>query len=190
MERVSRFVGKLPITILEASIEGAISGLLKCIPPKEVSLLIKHDCYIIESIFAARSRPLYESKNLTKEEIEKAERARAKIPWKQIDWLLERVRFLASQYSPEAVERKITPEWLMKKGEKRFPELIKEVEKNEYGWVWLENQTEELKLFVLGKIAWSNSAKRMVPIMPGAWNKEAEKIEQKEVSSTGQQTYR
>jgi hypothetical protein len=181
LERITRFVSKLPTTILEASIEGTISGLLKCISPKDASLLIKHDCYIIESIFASRSRPLYESKNLTKEEIEKAERARAVIPWKQIDWLLERVRFIASQYSPEAVERKITPEWLMKKGEKRFPELVREVEKSEYGWVWLENQAEELKLFVLGRIAWSDSAKRMVPLMVGAWIRpEAEKIEQKE----------
>lgn len=79
--------------------------------------------------------------------------------------VLGMTKLVASKFPASAVEMKVTPEWLIKRGEKRFPEIV-EVwkETNEKGKVWLEKQSREIIDYLTGQIIYSPQLGKMVAV--------------------------
>lgn len=77
--------------------------------------------------------------------------------------VLDRVRAFASQYPEKAVREKVTPEWLTRRGEKSFPEIIEVIKANgERGQAWLSRQADEIVKYCLGKLVWDKSSGKVV----------------------------
>lgn len=126
--------------------------------------MIDNDWYIINAIFyASRRQPVYPAE-LSEKEVARLEQMRATM-MKTVLPLLGMVRFVASKFPPEAVEAKLTPEWFLDKGRKRFPVLVRVVKgKGEKGQRWLERQVEEIRKYCVGKLVWSEKLEKMVDI--------------------------
>lgn len=129
-----------------------IDGAINVLGSEKAQLLIDNDWFLLESIFwGATSVPVEGYKKMKPEDVEKAEGMRQAVA-KTVLPALAMARFVASKFPVEAVEGKVTPEWLIKRGEKRFPEIVK-VWKNtgEKGEQWLEKQTSEIVDYLTGR---------------------------------------
>ena len=74
-------------------------------------------------------------------------------------------RTVASRFPASAIESKVTPEWLIEKGKKRFPELIAVIEKyGERGRKWLQRQSQEIVLYLTGRLVYDVKSGRMVRV--------------------------
>lgn len=164
-----RFAGKLGLAVLDGAVEGVISGALKAVGTKGLELMIDHDYYIVESIFySARHQFDYNSLErgvqLSADEAAKLESLRAGM-MKTVLPLLGMVRFVASKFPVKAVEAKLTPEWFLEKGNRRFPVLVRAVnKKGDKGRKWLERQVKEIREYSVGRLVWSDREGRMVNI--------------------------
>jgi len=141
-----------------------VQGALKAIGTRGLEVMIDHDWYLIESIFySVRYQPNYPSE-LSEKEIAKLERMRATM-LKTVLPILGMVRFVASKFPPEAVEAKVTPDWLLGKGKKRFPQLVRVVKKKgEKARKWLEKQSREIVLYATGRLVWDDQKKQLVEV--------------------------
>lgn len=167
MERSLRLGSKLGIAILEGSLEGAISGAVKAIGAENLGILVDNNWFIIESIFySIRHPPVEVYKQLNPKEVPKLEQIRGTLT-KTVLPLLGMVKFVASKFPPSAIEYKVTPEWLLKRGRKRFPTLVRVVEKRgEKGQEWMKSQCREIVLFATGRLVWDDSSKTMIEVVP------------------------
>lgn len=163
--RAVRFSTRLAITVLEASLEGLIEGFLKILGPEKAWILIDKDWYLIRSVFyCAYNVPLETYQDMSAEEIQTAERLRISMA-KTVLPVLGWTKFIASKFPVEAVEGKVTPEWLLKRGKQRFPELVKVWEESgEKGDRWLKNQCQEIIDYVTGRTVYNPVLKGMVSI--------------------------
>lgn len=166
MERSLHLAGKLGIAILEATLEGAISGAVKALGPKSLDLMIDKNYYIIDSIFyATRHQPTYPPE-ISEEQVARLEMMRTTMS-RTVLPLLGMVRFVASKFPPEAVEAKVTPDWLLKRGKEKFPELVTRVRgKGEKGRRWLKNQAEELRAYATGRTYWNEKERKLIIMNP------------------------
>ena len=134
--------------------------------PKYLDHMIDHDYLIIESLyFAIRHPPTAEYyEKMDPKEAKKVEKTRmfgekVGLP------LLGMMRVVARQFPYKAVEGKVTPEWLKRRGREKFPELVKVIEeKGPAGEKWLQAQCREIVQFATGDITWSDVQEKMVPI--------------------------
>lgn len=166
MERTLRLTGKLGLAVLEAALEGAISGAVKALGPESLDLMIDKNYYIVDSIFySIRHQPTYPPE-LSEEQIARLEWMRAAMS-RTVLPLLGMVRFVASKFPPEAVEQKVTPEWLLKRGKEKFPELVTRVRaKGKRGRWWLERQAEEIRAYATGRTYWSEEERKLIIVNP------------------------
>jgi len=160
-----RFSGKLGLKLLEASLEGLIQGLLKCISAERLGMFIENNWTILESIFYNLNRvPTDAYAKLTPKEVAMAERIRRGMT-RTVLPVLGMARTVASKFPPSAVESKVTPDWLLEKGRKRFPELVAVIEKHgERGRRWLRNQAIEIREYLTGKIVFDPEKGKMVNV--------------------------
>jgi hypothetical protein len=152
MELVGK-LGKLGIRMLEGVIEGAVKGLLDCIGPEKLDMFIDNDWSILEAVFKATKKPEY-PKELSSEEIEKLERYRAGFIRVALP-ALGMAKTFASRLPEELIMEKLNADWLLGKGEQKFPMLAERVKaKGEKGKAWLEKQAREIALFLTGRLVW------------------------------------
>lgn len=133
--------------------------------PKHLGYMIDHGYLVIESMyFAIRHPPAAEYARMDPEEAKKVEKTRmfgerVGLP------LLGMMRAVARQFPYKAVEEKVTPEWLKRRGREKFPELVKVIEeKGATGEKWLQAQCREIVQFATGDITWSDAQEKMVPV--------------------------
>ena len=165
LARTGRVSTKLGIKLLEAVVEGLVEGALNVLGPEKAQLLVDNDWYIIETMFYASTNiPVEGYKKMKPEEIQKAEQMRKALA-KTVLPVLGMAKFVASKFPVEAVEAKVTPEWLIKRGEERFPEIVKVwKDTEEKGEQWLEKQAAEIVGYLTGRIIYSPQQRIMVPI--------------------------
>ena len=132
--------------------------------PKHLGYMIDHGYLVIESMyFAIRHPPEYYEK-MDPEEAKKVEKtrmfgARVGLP------LLGMMRVVARQFPYKAVEEKVRPEWVKRRGREKFPELVEVLEaKGPAGEKWLQAQCREIVQFAMGTITWSDAQEKMVPV--------------------------
>jgi hypothetical protein len=70
-------------------------------------------------------------------------------------------------FPPEEIARKVTPDWLISRGEKMYPEVV-EVWRGsgERGEKWLKTQAQELVNYLTGRIVYDVAQGRMVELAP------------------------
>lgn len=127
--------------------------------------MVDHGYLVIESMyFAIRHPPAEYYEKMDPEEAKKVERTRmfgekVGLP------LLGMMCAVARQFPYKAVEEKVTPEWLKRRGREKFPELVEVLEeKGPAGEKWLQAQCREIVQFATGNIVWSDAQETMVPI--------------------------
>lgn len=144
-----------------------VEGSLKVLGPDKLRLLIENDWYLIENIFyGIYNVPVegYKKVNLSPEDVQKAEQVRMSLA-KVVLPVLGMTKLVASKFPVNTVEMKVTPEWLIKRGEKRFPEIV-EVwkETGEKGRMWLEKQSREIVNYLTGRTVYSPQLGRMASV--------------------------
>jgi len=132
--------------------------------------MIQHDYYVIESLYYAfHHKPGYEKMKLSKEEVKKAEHHRSLMS-RTVMPLLGAVKMVASRFPPQIIREKLTSQWFRSKMSS-FPELIevldredKKAQRRDLGkdTTWLENEAEEIRLFVTGRLLWHSELRRMI----------------------------
>lgn len=148
--------------------EETLQGLLRIISPKYLGVMVDNGWLLIESMFYAIRRPPTEYyEKMDPEEAHRVERVRA-LGEKFGLPLLGMLRYVASHFPYEAVEEKVTPEWMRRRGRDKFPELIKVIEKKGgAGDKWLSSQCREIVQFSTGRLVWSDAKETMVKARPG-----------------------
>jgi hypothetical protein len=186
LTKVASFSSKLGIGILEAAIEGVIEGGLKLLGPEKLRLMVDNHWFIMESIFfCAYNVPIETYAKMSKEEIAKAEKVRISLA-KSVLPVVGMAKRVASMFPPKAVEAKVTPQWLITRGEKRFPELV-EVWRNSggKGEKWLQEQADEIVGFLTGRLVYSPWHRKMVPPAVLKQVIEAQQVEKKVGAASG-----
>lgn len=135
-----------------------------CVGPEGAQLLIDHDKYIIELVFNGLfGSPKY-SQDLSPEKRARLEGLRVTIG-KGVLPVMGMVRTFASRFPEEAVRDKVTPEWLVKRGEKAFPEIVEVWRGNgDKGYAWLSRQADEITAYCTGKLVWDKDRGEMVDL--------------------------
>lgn len=150
--------------------EAAVDTMLKAFGPEKINLFIDNEWYIINSIYYnfLGYQPDYSKMDLSQKELEKAEKVRrSEFLKRMVIPALERARWLAAKFPSKIIEEKITPEWLMKKGEENRPVIAEVVKaRGEKGRLWLERQCAEFILFFTGRLIWSNEHRRLIMVVP------------------------
>jgi hypothetical protein len=162
--KVASLSGKLGISVLEAAVEGLVEGGLKLLGPEKLRLMVENHWFIMESIFyCAYNVPVEGYAKMSREEVAKAEKVRAALV-RSVLPVVGMARRVAGMFPPKAVEAKVTPQWLIARGEKRFPELV-EVWRNSggEGEKWLKEQADEIVGFLTGRLVYSPWHRKMVP---------------------------
>jgi hypothetical protein len=141
-----------------------VDGAMKAIGPKGIQLLIDNDKYIIGCIMSSYMKKSKYPTNMNKEEIQKLEQSsQGMMKWVVMG--LTMVRDIAGKFPEEMVRSKITPEWLVWRGKQKYPEIIEQIALNGIkGARWLSNQSEEICLFCLGRLIWSDEADGLVEV--------------------------
>ena len=150
-----KIVGKVGLKILEAAIEGLVKGVLNLMGPEKLNMFIENDWNILESIFYGLCRsPSEVYKNMSPEEVSKTERIRHNLA-RTVLPIIGMAQKVARSFPPEAVESKVTAEWLMRRGREKFPELIEIVESHgDRGRAWLDRQAKQICDYLTGKIVY------------------------------------
>jgi hypothetical protein len=117
-------------------------------------MFIENDWNILEAFFYGLCRPPVEAyEKMTPEEVKKAEKVRSMMG-RTILPIINLALKTARSFPPEAVESKVTAEWLLKRSRDHFPELAAVIDKyGDKGRAWLERQAEQIRLYLTGKIA-------------------------------------
>jgi len=143
---------------------------------EKLSLFIDNDYTVLEAIFSSLQRPPIEvylkmdPAEAAKLEAFRRNMSRTVLP------LLGFARRIASNFPADAVESKVTPEWLLGKGRAKFPKLVEVVEKHgDKGRRWLEKQCREIVDYLLGRLAYDPKTGKMV--YAGVTRNEKEKEE-------------
>ncbi len=141
---------------------------MKAISPKHLAFMIDKGFLMIESTFYAIRRPPVEYyERMEPEEIQRVERVRVMggkigLP------LLGMMKHVAGHFPYRAVESKVTPEWLLRRGREKFPKLMGVIEgRGEAGQRWLQEQCRELVQFATGRLVWSDEKETLIPVEPG-----------------------
>jgi len=140
--------------------------LLKAFGPEKINIFIDNEWYIIGSIYynLKELEPTWSKMNLSEEEKLKVEKIRRSDFLKRLVIpALERAQWLASKFPASMIEQKITPEWLMKKGDENRPIIAEVVRaRGEKGQQWLERQAAEFVLYFTNRLIWHDGLRRMV----------------------------
>jgi len=106
--------------------------------------------------------PQYEG--VKPQEIQKIEEIRQNLA-RTVLPVIGMARTIASRFSFETVDAKVTGEWLLKKAKVKFPEVATIIESHgERGMIWLEKQAKEIREFITGRIAYNSKQGRLVKI--------------------------
>jgi len=161
--RVAQFSSKLGVVLLESAVEGLVEGGLKVLGPEKVRLMVDNNWFLMESIFCcAYNVPVEAYAKMTKEEVLKAEQVRVSLA-KVVLPVVGMAKRVAGMFPSKAVEEKVTPKWLIARGEKRFPELVEVWRSSgDGGEKWLEDQAKELVDYLTGKTVYSPWHRKMV----------------------------
>jgi hypothetical protein len=163
LSRAARFSTNLGLKLLDATLEGLIRGLLDCFGAERLSMFIERDWSILESVFYGLYRPPIEAYRMMKpEEVRRLEAFRRSLA-KAVLPVLSMARTIASRFPPEAVEGKVTADWLLQKGEKRFPQVVEVVKKHgDRGRAWVEAQAKQIRDYLLGRIVFNPATMKFV----------------------------
>jgi hypothetical protein len=139
--------------------------MMKTMGPEKLSLFIENDWNILESVFYGLHCPPIEAyKNMSPQEVAKAESIRKNM-YRFIVPLISMAKNIAAKFPAEAIEKKVTADWFLEKGEQHFPELIQVINKyGDKGRVWLEKQAEQIREFLIGRIIFHPQKLRFVKI--------------------------
>jgi hypothetical protein len=150
--------------MLEVSAEALLKAVVKALGVDKLRMFMENDWYLLGSVFYAVSNvPVEAYKNMSREEIERAESLRHNMA-KTVLPLLAFARNTAMLFPSELVEKKVTAEWLLEKAKERIPELAKAVEaEGERGKRWLERQAKELVDYLTGRTCYLPGV-GMVPV--------------------------
>lgn len=120
---------------------------------------------MVESIFyGAYSAPIEEYAKMQPNEVIQGERyrvgvARAALP------LLGWARNIARLFPPGEIARKVTPEWLIARGGKRYPEAVQVWRDcGEKGERWLKRQSQEIASYLTGSLIYDTGQQKMIPV--------------------------
>jgi len=142
-----------------------VCGLYRALGAKALRRLIELNYHSLECLFYGMfHRPNYERDcpGFTLEEIAEMERRRLTMPRLLLP-ALGFARTIASRFPAEAVERKITAEWLLAKAEQKQPEIAAVIrECGEEGRRWLEEEARQLHLYFTGRLTFDPEQGRMV----------------------------
>jgi hypothetical protein len=118
-------------------------------------MFIENDWNILEGFFYGLSRPPTEAyEKMKPEEVAKAERIRKGLASTVLPVINMALR-VARSFPSEAVESKVTADWLLERSRKHFPELAAVIDRyGDKGRIWLERQAEQIRLYLTGKIAY------------------------------------
>lgn len=159
-----RVGSKLGLSVLESSLVGLIQGVLKCVGPEKLDLLVQDDRNILECIFDGLCRPPTDYyQTVTPEEARKVEGLRRTLSG-TVPTLLGITRTIASKFPADAVEAKVTGDWLLVKGKKFFPELVAVVDRHgEEGKAWVDRQACQMRDYLMGRIVFDPQSMKFVP---------------------------
>jgi hypothetical protein len=136
-------------------VEGLVAGLLRCVGPERLGIMIENDYSVLESLFHAYYGPPPDAyRGLTPEEAARLEAFRRRAARAALS-ALGVAKAIASRLPPSAVEAKVTADWLLQKGRLKQPRLVEEVERHgERGRMWLEAQARQIVDFLLGRLTY------------------------------------
>jgi len=160
--RAAYTLSKLSYKVVEAMIEGAAGGVIRAMGAERLGVMIENNYHTVESLFyAMQSRPNYDPK-LTPEEVERLEAIRKRLPNAVLP-ILGATRKIVSQFPPEAVESKVTADWLMQRAEKSQPEIAKVIKSyRRKGRQWLEAEAKQIRDYLLGRLVWDPESRKLV----------------------------
>jgi hypothetical protein len=164
LERVARFSANLGLKLLEGALNGLVSGLLKSFGADKLSLFIENDWHIIESVyFGLHKPPLEVYAKLSPDEVSSLESFRQNLA-KTVLPLLGFARSVASYFPPEAVESKVTADWLLRRAQRHL-QLLQVIERyGERGRRWLEKEAEQIRDYLLGRVVFDPNKLRFVKV--------------------------
>lgn len=171
MESVGRavtLIGRIGVKIVESAAEGLISGGFSALGPRGVSIMIERDYHTLDTVFNSMDGPpdYAATPELTKEDIAKLERMRLGMQKTALS-ALGMARNVASRFPREVIENKITAEWLLQRVERRNPDIAQAIKSyGEKGDRWLEDEARIIRLYFMGRMAWSAEKKRLVEVQP------------------------
>jgi hypothetical protein len=150
--RLASLSSRLSLKVLEATLDGAISGTYRSIGTKGIDALIARGWHVLPSVlYALAKRPEYPAE-FTAEEVERMERMRLNMA-RIVLPILGVARRVASGFPPEVVEEKVTGKWLLEKLKKKHPEVAEAILRHgEEGLKWLEEEAVIIRLYLTGRI--------------------------------------
>lgn len=136
---------------------------MKCIGPQGVRLLIDNDVYIIGCIASVTNRKQVYPDNLNPSQVKQLN---SMVNMLQAAVMgLGMLKQVTSRIPAEMVEAKVTPEWLIRRGREKFPDIIEVIDQSgEKGLMWLIKQAREIVNFCTNRLVWSNEHNRLVEI--------------------------
>jgi len=149
-EGIDFFSESLLTGIIDGSVSGLIEGAMSWVGPGGAQMLIDHDKYVLSVVLNALFGDLEYPDGISGEEMARLEGMRDSLGRKVLQ-VMGMVRTFASRFPEEAVRAKVTPEWLIRRGERGFPEVVEVWRRNgERGRLWLRNQSEEIADYLTG----------------------------------------
>jgi hypothetical protein len=135
---------------------------------EKLGIFIENDYNILEAFFYGLQRsPVEAYQKMDLKEVAKIERFRRNMS-RTVLPMLGFARKVAASFPPEAVEEKVTPEWLLSKGRVKFPKLANVVERyGERGRAWLDRQCRQIVDYLLGRTVYDPKTGRMVDAKKG-----------------------
>jgi len=165
LSRLAKLSVNLSLKVLEGMLEGLIKGILECFGPERLSMFIENDWNILDSVYYGLYRPPIEAYvKMSREEALRLEGFRRNLA-KTVLPIMGFARTITSRFPAEAVENKITGEWLLSKCEKKFPKLAEVINRHgEKGRIWLERQAEQIRDYLLGRIVYDPRKMKFVKV--------------------------
>jgi hypothetical protein len=132
---------------------------------EKLGIFIEKDINVLEAFYFGLNQPpvdLYEK--MDQEEAARVERFRCSMA-RTVVPLLGMARKAAAAFPPDIVEAKITPEWLLSKGQKKFPKLAAVVlGHGEKGRIWLDRQCRQIVDYLLKRLDYDQKSGRLVKV--------------------------
>jgi LmbE family N-acetylglucosaminyl deacetylase len=127
--------------------------------------MIENNYSVLESVFHAYYGPPPDAyRGLSAEEAARLEEFRRRSARLALS-ALGMAKTIASRFPAEAVEAKVTADWLLSKGRGRRSELVKVVEAyGERGRAWLEEQARQIAAFLTGRLIYDPRLRRLVRV--------------------------
>lgn len=163
MGRMARLASKMSIGAIRGAFIGTIKGACKLFGPETLGEMIKNNWYVIGGLhYVASGAEIGKKKKLVPEQIEKIRNNQGMVVNTVLP-LIEEAKALAIKFPPEEIEKRCSSEWIMEKGEERFPILVKVVKQHKaLGRRWLKAQCKEISDYMLGRSIYSPPHEKMI----------------------------